>query len=165
MVHHPLYYCKINELSMHAPPVPYVLGPSPWWGVSGWCGRPGSSWRCPHSWCIHPPYLGWPGASRKNTGRHNTVRDRKELQALLEATILRLSAKIYMDLGAARKCRRRGKGWVWHSLVESLLAFIEGAGAKDAKHPTRQIFCNNKELSHQNCHYHPLWGSEVHFTI
>lgn len=54
-------------------PSPVSERTSPWWGVSEWCGRRGSSWRCPHSWCIRPPYLGWPGASRKNTGRHNTV--------------------------------------------------------------------------------------------
>lgn len=27
----------------------------PWWGLFLWCLQPGSSWRCPHSSCEHPP--------------------------------------------------------------------------------------------------------------
>ena len=90
------------------PPSPVNGGALPWWGVSEWCGRRGSSWRCPHSWCIHPPYLGWPGASRKNIGRHNTVGAETEAHTVLEATVLWLSAKIRTGLSGSVLWRRLG---------------------------------------------------------
>lgn len=136
-------------------PSPVHGGALPWWGVSEWCGRRGSSWRCPHSWYIHPPYLGWPGASRKNTGRHNTAGAETEAHTVLEATVPCLSAKIRTGLLGSMLRGRLGvatsRKHHWHL----------GRRAQGCWTPERQIF-HTKELAHPNCHYHPLWESNLH---
>lgn len=83
----------------------------------------------------------------------------KESHSLLEAKILWLSAKIYMNLGAVGKHRGGGEEVGCDNHQWNHYSLYLGSWGQEC-YPIRQIFCN-KESSHPNCHYHPLLRSFV----